>query len=176
MPQIALNERNYVRWQNRATRFYLGARLLYLKEQYAPAAFCANQALELLLKGTLVYWDKSFNPEAVRHSFAKLQRILRNKVPCGKSVQIPAYFSEARKYQTVTRYPNQKSDLVGIPASFLPDLDDLFYRLVTLVPFQFNTGLKGALSGRRKADLLALRRNNCRMRDFRRHLGVKVRK
>ena len=176
MRQIKQYERDYVRWQNRATRFYLAARLLYLKEQYAPAAFNANQALELLIKATLIYWDRSFNPSAVNHSFAKLKRTLRNKVRGAKSVDIPAYFSDGKKYQSVTRYPSEKTDLVGIPATFLPDLDSTFFQLVVLVPFQFNTGMKAALSGRRKEDLKILRLRNPRMRDFRQFLGVALRR
>lgn len=72
-------EVEYVRWQNRATRFYVGARLLYSNDMFAPAAYCASQAIELLLKATLVFWDRSFNPEAAGHAMAKLVRSVRNK-------------------------------------------------------------------------------------------------
>jgi HEPN domain-containing protein len=55
-------EVDYIVWQNRSVRFYLGARLCYLSGLVAPAAFCAQQALEALLKATLKYWDRSFEP------------------------------------------------------------------------------------------------------------------
>ena len=62
MGEFADNEIDYVRWQNRACRFYLGARLLHRSEFQAPAAYSAAIAFELLLKATLIYWDQSFDP------------------------------------------------------------------------------------------------------------------
>jgi len=174
VPKISLKERDYVRWQNRATRFYLAARLLYFNSQYGPAAFCANQGVELMLKATVCYWDRSVDPSALNHSFAKLKRILRNKVPQGSSVCVPEYFSDGRRYQSLTRYPSKRDALIGIPASFIVDLDDVFYSLLCLVPFQFNTELRRALSGRNRRDLLILRRGNLKIRHMRSVLGQRL--
>lgn len=169
-------QKNYVIWQNRAFRFYLGARLLYLNEQYAPAAFCANQAVELLLKATLIYWDKSFNPEAAGHKVSKMLRIVRNKVSGGKSFACPEYLWVDGRYLSTTRYPSSSGGGVGIPATFLQDIDNAFRDLVVLTPFQWNTNLKQALSGRSKKNLGVLRRKNGCMRSLRRDLKVRLRK
>ncbi|HKJ92673.1 MAG TPA: hypothetical protein VJ957_05865, partial [Longimicrobiales bacterium] len=73
---ITPREENYVIWQNRAFRFYLAARLCQRNALFAPASFCGYQALESLLKATLVYWDRSFNPQGAGHGMAKLLRTL----------------------------------------------------------------------------------------------------
>lgn len=146
-------EKSYVIWQNRAYRFYLASRILVEKEQYAPAAFCSIQALESLMKATLVYWDKSFKPEAVNHRIACMIRTIRNKAEKGGKFSCPEYFYRDKRFQSVTRYPaNGKGVLV--PSTFLNDLDEVFSELITLVPFHFNTKLIHALSGDTKGTLL----------------------
>ncbi len=98
------NEINYIIWQNRAFRFYLGARLLSLNEQYSPSAFCSLQAIESLMKGTLVYWDKSFNPESNGHKMTGMVKAIRNKAKHGNDFQCPEYFYIDNRFQSITRY------------------------------------------------------------------------
>jgi HEPN domain-containing protein len=159
-------QRSYVEWQNRATRFYLAARRLYQSELFAPAAYCATISIELILKATLVYWDKSFDPEASAHGMAKLVRIVNNKLPQAKGFSVPEYFYFEQRYLMVSRYPKAAKGL-GIPSSFLQDLDTIFCQLVPMVPFQHNTELKHVLRGRDRRTLDILRRNNESIRSLR---------
>jgi HEPN domain-containing protein len=166
---------NYIIWQNRAFRFYLGARLLSLNEQHSPSAFCGLQSLESLMKATLVYWDKSFSPEATGHKISGMIKSIRNKAKDGNVFQCPEYFYIDKRFQSVSRYPaNGKG--VNIPASFLNDLDSVFFSLVKLVPFQFNSELKRALLGNSKNDLKILRKKNLQIRELRKCLNVKLQK
>jgi hypothetical protein len=64
------HEIEYVNWQNRATRFYAAARLCYQNGLPAPASYSGVIALELLLKATLAYHDRSIRPSDLRHRFA----------------------------------------------------------------------------------------------------------
>ena len=169
-------ELNYIRWQNRAFRFYLGARLLFLNEQYAPAAYCAYQALELLLKATLVYWDTGFNPKSTGHKIAKMLSAISNKVPDGKSFSCPEYLWADGRYLSTTRYPSQSDKGFGVPSTFLEDIDKIFNDLVLMTPFQWNSNLKQALQGRNKKNLSILRRRNAYMRSLRNNLQVRLRK
>jgi HEPN domain-containing protein len=114
---IADHERSYVVWQNRAFRFYVPARLLYRRDHLSAAAFCATQSMELLLKATLVYWDRSFKPEAVGHRMARLINAVKNKVRDGHSFDLPRYFFHEQRYQRTARYP-VGSQGVGIPKLF----------------------------------------------------------
>jgi HEPN domain-containing protein len=161
----------YVAWQNRATRFYVGARLLHTNDMFAPAAYCASQSIELLLKATLVFWDKSFHPEAAGHGIAKLVRTVRNKARNAKSLDVPSYFFFEKRFHSVSRYPTASKGLAS-PASFIEDLDSVFASLVDLVPFQFNTELKRILSGKDKKSLAALRKGNAQFRLMRSKLGI----
>ena len=170
---IRSNEREYIIWQNRALRFYLGARLLYMNEQYSPAAFCSIQSIEALMKATLVYWDKSFNPEAANHKVASMVRSIRNKAKDGKEFKCPEYFYKDKTYQSISRYPSNGKG-VYIPATFKDDLDDVFYRLVSLVPFQFNSDLINTLKGKNAKNLIILRKNNNQMKNLRKLLKVKL--
>ncbi|MGH9551150.1 MAG: HEPN domain-containing protein, partial [Terriglobales bacterium] len=170
---VAQHERDYVRWQNRAVRFYLAARLLHGNQLYAPAAYSAAIAIELLLKATLVYCDRSFDPLAAGHGMAKLCRMVRNKMHGAQSFTIPDYFYHEQRYLKTSRYPNGDNGL-GIPAEFLVDLDRVFVELLPLVPFQHNTEIKRALRGKDKNMLLALRRRNPYMRRLRATLGVSL--
>lgn len=166
---------SYIVWQNRALEFYLAARLLSQRELWSPACFSATQALELILKATLVYWDRSFNPKVAGHSFMKLERILRNKVKEASKVRVPEYFHFEGRYHSVSRYPQPGKGL-GIPATFLDDLDCTFCELLFLVPFQFNSSLVHVLAGSDRPGLLILCRRNRQMRKLRRFLAVRLRK
>ncbi len=166
MTTIAKHEQEYVVWQNRAHRFYLGARLLYRNEMYSPAAYSATIALELLLKATLIYWDRSFNPFEAGHGMAKLTRMVKNKARNVSGLAIPIYFYNGQRYLTVSRYPTNGKG-IGIPASFVDDLDRVFTDLILLVPFQHNTELKHALSGKSRSALVTLRHKNQQIRRLR---------
>lgn len=164
--QIQEKELQYIIWQNRSVRFYLAARLLYLYEQFSVAAFCSNQALESLVKGTLVYWDTSFKPEDANHRMKAMLNTVQNKVQDGSTFEIPSYFYTEKRYQSVSRYPSNGKGL-GIPASFLDDIDTAFLNLVCLVPYQFNSELVHILGGSRNKDLNILRRKNKSIRKLR---------
>jgi len=168
---IQSQERDYIVWQNRAVDFYVAARLLCLQEQGRPAAYCAVTAIELLLKATLVYFDRSFMPADANHNIPKMLRILKNKGPKDKVIEVPEYFFYEQRYQSVSRYPGKPNGLI-IPAGFPDDLDKVFVSLIVLVPFQFNSVLVAILSGqpnyKRKLD--QLRRRNKWMRILRGHL------
>ena len=71
----------------------------------------------------------------------------------------------------MSRYPKANAG-VGVPESFLSDLDKAFTKLISLVPSQHNTSLKRILSGKRPAQLGALSRSNSYLRALRRHLNV----
>ena len=167
------NERKYIIWQNRAYTFYLAARLLNMKGIYGPATFCAIQTIELLLKATLIYWDKSFKPEIAGHKISKMIKTIKNKVPNGKVIDIVPYFYSDKRYQSVSRYPAVGKG-IGIPGTFINDLDNVFLKLVILVPFQFNSRLSQALQGYNKAELDILRKANNSMRALRRHIGPQI--
>ena len=131
-------------------------------------------AIELLLKGALIYWDKSFDPQAAGHGMAKLTRIVKNKARNAKGLTIPTYFYYQQRYITVSRYPTNGKGFV-IPGSFVEDLDRVFADLVLLVPFQHNTEFKRALSGRDRSALMALRHKNQQLRRLRMALQVQLR-
>ena len=143
--EIKSFERDYIIWQNRGFRFYLAARLCYRNGLHAAAAYCGQQALEALLKATLVYWDRKFSPEAARHCFSKLLRRLKKKVPGATGQEVPQYFYWEDRFQLTSRYPTKAGSIL-VPASFLADLDTAFFELAVLVPFQFNSELKHLLS------------------------------
>ncbi len=167
------HEREYIIWQNRAFRFYIASRLLVNKELYGPGAFCANQAIELLMKATLIFWDRSFVPEAAGHKFVKILNSIKNKVRNGKGISVPVYLYADQRYQSVARYPSSGKGVV-IPSTLIEDLDSLFTSLVSLVPFQFNSALIHALSGKEFKMLLVLRKGNKQMRRLRKLLGVSI--
>jgi len=148
----------------------LAARRLYHADLLAPAAYCAAMPLELIFTATLIYWDKSFAPETAGHALAKHARMVGNKLPKAKGLAVPNYFSYEQRYLTVSRYAQSHKGL-GIPATFLHDLDAIFCHVVALVPFQHNTKLKAALRGRSRRTLDILRRGNKSMRDLRKSLA-----
>lgn len=169
MNQPSKREVSYVIWQNRASRFYLAARLLYFNELYAPAAYAAAISIELLLKATLIYWDQSFIPKNVNHNVTKLLHITRNKVRGAKDFAIPNYFYFNQRYINLSRYPKDNGGLI-LPGSFRDDLDKVFIDLILFVPFQHNTELKRALSGGNRSALSALRYGNRQMQRLHRSL------
>ena len=168
-------EKQYIVWQNKAFRFYLAARLLYQNALYSPAAFCAEQAIESLLKATLVYWDKSFTPKEASHKIASMIRTIKNKVKSGKNFYCPEYFYKEKRFQSITRYPASGKGVL-VPESFLKDLDKVFYDLIKLVPFQFNSELIHTLNGNDKTKLNILKHNNLQIRKLCKYLNVKLEK
>jgi HEPN domain-containing protein len=169
------NEQQYIIWQNRAYCYYIAARLLNMKKVYGPAAFCGHQALEIILKATLIYWDKSFSPIVAGHKMTKMINAIKNKVPNGKTIDIPEYFFSDQRYLSVSRYPARGKG-VGIPGTFINDLDDAFVKLVTLVPVQFNSKLLHTLQGDDRANLNILRKANKSIRLLRRHIRPFIRR
>lgn len=160
---------NYIRWQNRALRFYLGARVLYLRELYAPAAFCAQQALETLVKATILFHDPEWKPRSVRHDIGRALELLLRRVPGAAALHIPPYFYEDGRYQEVSRYPRAGDGLI-VPDAFLPELDEAFATLLTLVPFHHNSGLVNLLSRGPRRELLHFSRHNRQARRIRHFL------
>lgn len=158
-------------WQNRATRFYLGARSCYLNGLLAPALHNAFIALELLLKATLVYHDKSFRERDFGHNLRKLTKAIRNKVPGARTFTLPPRYTVDNRFVNVSRYPDGRG--LVLPSTFLPDLDRAFYSLLVLTPFQFNTELKRHLRRRNGTERLALVRSNLHTRKMRFFLQVK---
>ena len=123
----------YVAWQNRATDFYIAARELAALELHRPSVYSAVISLELLLKGTMAYWDRSFRPREPGHGMAKLCRMVGNKAKGAKGFSIPRYFFHEERYLNVSRYPKANAG-VGVPESFLSDLDKAFTKLISFVP------------------------------------------
>lgn len=173
MGAIAEHELAYVAWQNRAFRFYLGARVLYGSTLYAPAAYTAAMAIELILKATLVYWDRTFVPTEGGHGVAKLTRMVKNKAGGKPSIEVPTYFYHEQRYLMSTRYPTNGKGVL-VPGTFLDDLDHIFADVLLLVPFQHNTELKHSLAGHTRVSLLHLRKGNKQVRRLRAALGVKL--
>lgn len=168
---------DYVRWQNRSFRFYLGARLLLLNEMYSPACYSLVMSIELLLKATLIYWDKSFRPEDYNHNFNKLIKTLNNKVPNSRSLDVPEYFYAGDRYLTVTRYPSNDLGFL-IPTRTLGDLDKCYADILMFVPYQFNTELINTLETTKNPsnDLCVLRKKNQQITRIRRFLKSHFRK
>lgn len=173
-PMPNATEITYIAWQNSAFRFYLAARLLYLHGQYAPAAFCGIQCIELLLKATLTYWDRSFDQKKAGHSIAGMIRAVRNKARNGRRVTVPEYYYREQRFYSVSRYLTPGKGVL-VPSTFLSDLDAMFADLVSLVPFQFNSELLHALTGKSRKDLMVLRRKNLAMPKLRRVLSTRSR-
>ena len=170
-------EKKYAEWQNRAFHFYLAARLLYLNQHIVTAAFCAQQSIELMLKATLLYHDKSFVPEAVNHNFKKMMKILNNKVKNSGRIIIPEYFYYDQQYQSFTRYPSNKEGLF-LPDNMLNDLDKCFYDLLILVCCQTGTLLVKTLNPdneRLRKKLNLFRRKNKQIASIRKFVrGIKT--
>ena len=159
----------YVIWQNRAVRFYRASRRLVFDRLFGPAAFTAYQALETLVKATLVYWDKTFVPEKAGHRLAGMLRAIENKVPSGRVDVVPRYFFADDLFRVVSRYPS--SGLwIAIPPTFLDDLDSAVVGLVELVPFQFNSELSRILRGPRGTLRWIVTHRNTQSRRLQKHV------
>jgi len=170
---IKETDRVYIVWQNRAFDFYVAARLCARSELFKPAAFMANQAIETMLKATLLYWDKSFVPQDSGHAIKKMLNILRKKVKGQSMFDIPEYFYFEQRYQSVSRYPKSGKVLV-IPSTFIEDLDQIFVQLISMVPFQFNSNLVHTLRGKDWKKLVPLRRSNSQIPRLRKLLGARL--
>lgn len=162
-------EVEYTRWQNRAFRFYVPARVLVLtgseRARFNSAAhFCGQQAIETLLKATAIYFNPRFNPKSARHDWSALISALK---PLGHQVSIPEYFHAGQRMQTLTRYP---SGLIPVVPQFLGHLDAAFADILEIVPFQRGTELEEALRQTRKGPFRYLALRNERIRDIRAHV------
>jgi hypothetical protein len=127
-------------------------------------------SLELLLKATLVYSDRTFVPENASHGLARLARMVGNKVRGAKGFKIPEYFYFEKRFQSVSRYPTGPKG-VAIPSEMLDVLDTAYAFLIPLVPFQHNTELKRVLRGKSRSNLNILRRKNQSIRALRNALS-----
>lgn len=144
-PEIA-----YRYWQDRATSFYLAARILS-KEKDIPeaSAFCAYQAIENMLKGAL-----EFNGITQRgHPFGALTSALAPYI----QITIPSYFDD---FQEVPRYPessNNRGPGLKIPVSLIDDLDGIMFNIISGVNDKEQTRLKRFLQ---EDNVMALSENN----------------
>ncbi|MFH0963623.1 MAG: HEPN domain-containing protein [Planctomycetota bacterium] len=168
MRKLEDREVDYIRWQNYAFQFYLASRLLCLEpgELWSAAVFCGQQALEDLLKATLVYHNRGFAPKEAGHDIKRMLTMVKEQVPKGSEADIPPYFFFDRRYQEASRYPREDGVGFAIPATFLEDLDLSFAAILGLVPFHFNSELVHSLRMQdkqtelEKAHCAILKRNN----------------
>lgn len=130
-PEVA-----YRYWQNHATPFYLAARIL-VKNDFTreAAAFCANQAIESLIKGALEYNKRknqighlTKSDNKLREEFSKIQNM--------KNINIPNYFDD---YYEPSRYPysykaTRGSGLRITLPDFINDLDRIFFEIINKIP------------------------------------------
>ncbi len=134
----------YVRWQNRATNFYCAARILRIEEIVAPAAFCAFQAIENILKATISFYKGAEEAEKFKHRLKAMQRFINNqivpKAPHSRPIDIPDFFVNENRFQSMSRYPKRGRGTT-IELFELRELDRVFYQNVLLVPHTFKTEL-----------------------------------
>ncbi len=151
----------YKAWQNHATRFYLGSRCLDLAGLHSSSVFCGFQAIENLLKATLLYYDPSFNPRQFNHNMERLIKEVEIKVPGAKGqVSIQPYLYYENRYQLFTRYPDDTCfKIIAHFRNYLKDLDCAFHDLLVLVPYQKNTELYKILKDQNKQIRFFLRKN-----------------
>ena len=149
---------SYRYYQDRATPFYLSARMLHKNENtIEPSAFCAFQAIENILKAALEYYEIKWAWGKDGHDLKKLADMLEGKL----EIDIPDYFND---YQEVPRYPESsggRGSGLSIPVAFLSDLDRIIYKIVSQIPDKGQTRLKQLL---KKEDLNILElseNNNC---------------
>lgn len=153
----------YRYWQDRTTPFYLAARILYKNENTIEASvFCAFQAIENILKGSLDYYEIEWDQRDVGHDLNKLIDLLKEKI----KINIPKYFYD---YQDVPRYPESSGERgsgLDVPAKFLVDLDKIIYEIISQIPDNGSTRLKHLLQ-KKNADILELSKNNNYIDDLR---------
>ena len=159
--QLTKNELEYVRWQNRAFRFYPAARLLFLNEQHSAAQFCGQQAIETLLKATLMFFEPHTDPKRMGHDWGQMLKKLDRH---GHQLQIPEYFYTDRRLQTLTRYP---SGMIHRNPEFLSDLDSVFLAVLKVVPYQRRSELTEALFSKTGPTHRILFRKNKQIRSMR---------
>ena len=139
-------DRDYMSWQNRAFRFYLAARLCFIRGLAPAAAFLSQQCIEQLVKATLVWNDSSFNPRTDGgHDLRKMTQRIQEIVPGQNRFTVPEDLCDG-KYQSLSRYPDSKGSGFGVPAHLLADVDRIFADLLEMVPFQHNSELVHALN------------------------------
>lgn len=146
-PEIA-----YRYWQDRFTPFYLAARILYKNNSTREASlFCGFQAIENLLKGALDFYKETFNWGKEGHDLQKLVCKLKRR---GIDLKIQEYFSN---FQDVPRYPQSKRNKIfrgsglHVPPSFMDDLDEIVYKLISQIPDRGVTRLWHLLNDDTKA-------------------------
>ncbi|MFA5272442.1 MAG: HEPN domain-containing protein [Candidatus Omnitrophota bacterium] len=136
---------DYVRWQNKATQFYIAARLLYFQDLISPSVFCAFQAVENLMKATILFYKGIPFAEGFGHALKKMEREINSQIIKRiskkgrlKKLAIPAYFVHENRFQALSRYPRVGKG-IGVGGFVIEDLDQLMFDLLKVVPFQFNT-------------------------------------
>jgi HEPN domain-containing protein len=132
MKQYQRDKKEYLSWQNSAVIFYISARLLWLKKIHMSAIFLAIQALENLLKSTLLCYVKDYNPLSSGHNLKKMTNILKNQVKNAKNCNMPSYFYK-EMYSIGTRYPD-KYAAIYFGGNLINDLDRVFLDLMKLAP------------------------------------------
>lgn len=86
---------------------------------------------------------------------------------------IAPYFYNEQRYLNTSRYLTNSKGLL-IPNCFLNDLDKIFSDLIALVPFQHNSALKKAISGKNKTELAMIRTKNLQMKKLRKFLNQQL--
>ncbi len=156
-------EISYRYYQDRATPFYLAARILYKNSNTPePSAFCAFQAIENILKGALENYEIAWNRGRDGHDLNKLKDLLKENL----EIDIPDYFGD---YQEVSRYPESsggRGSGLNIPTTFLSDLDRIIYEIISQIPDQGQTRLKRLLE-KGNTDIPELSENNNYIDDLR---------
>lgn len=127
----------YIRWQNRAFRFYVAARCCYRKSFYAPASFLCFQSVELLQKATLLWYDPSFEPKRASHDLESMEETIRKQVPGQNCFKLPAYLFD-KSYQETSRYPLPSGEGICLPEDFISKLDTAFTNLIEMVDIGFS--------------------------------------
>ena len=137
MAKLKPNELKYCAWQDRATNFYLGSRLLSFKsidccDLLTVFGFCAFQTVETILKATCFYFDPNFDPEdkQFRHKLSNHISHLKTRGCNVSDITIPPYWD---RWQVWTRYPEKGVFFGGFD---LQHLDRIFTDLICSVPFQ----------------------------------------
>lgn len=149
-PKIA-----YRFWQDRATAFYLAARILH-KGKYIPeaSAFCSYQAIENIIKGALEFKGIPL-PTKDGHNFSILTKLFEPHI----KISIPSYFDD---FQEVTRYPESRKNRgpgLKIPPTLIDDLDEIMFMVISAVGDREPTRLKRLLEEDNQDELS--RNNKC---------------
>lgn len=169
-----------IAWLNRSLRFYLPTRDLVLRnplDYNSAILFLGFQTIELVLKASLVLWDRSSDPCIFRHNTEKLFKAYQNKVP--KDLQFvsdlhPAFIN-ADRFQSLPRYPSRKKFFVPHFSDYLDHLDHTYCGLAAAVPRTFwQSELEMVLNGSEPNKLKVFRTRNRAIRRLRQQLGIKI--